>query len=76
MEITTCSMVLKRDGRPAAFDAGKIRSAIARAGAATGEFGADTAARLAAQVVELLSSKTPSIEQIQDLVERVVRKIV
>jgi ribonucleoside-triphosphate reductase len=63
-------MVLKRDGRPAAFDAGKIHSAIARAGAATGEFGADTAARLAAQVVELLSSKTPSIEQIQDLVER------
>ncbi|HET7297496.1 MAG TPA: ribonucleoside triphosphate reductase [Burkholderiales bacterium] len=63
-------MVLKRDGRPAAFDAGKIRSAIARAGAATGEFGEEVAARLAAQAVELLAGKTPSIEQIQDLVER------
>ncbi len=70
METTICSMVLKRDGHPAAFDASKIRSAIARAGAATGEFGADTAARLTAQVVELLAGKTPSIEQIQDLVER------
>jgi len=63
-------MVLKRDGRPAAFDAGKIRSAIERAGAATGEFGKDTAARLAAQVVDLLAGRTPAIEQIQDLVER------
>jgi ribonucleoside-triphosphate reductase len=70
VETTICSVVLKRDGRPVAFDAGKIRSAIARAGAATGEFSADTAARLAAQVVELLARKTPSIEQIQDLVER------
>jgi ribonucleoside-triphosphate reductase len=63
-------MVLKRDGRPAAFDAGKIRSAIARAGAATGEFGEEVAARLAAQVIKPLAGKTPSIEQIQDLVER------
>jgi len=63
-------MVLKRDGRPAAFDAGKIRSAIARAGAATGEFGEDAAARLTAQVVERLARRTPSIEDIQDLVER------
>ena len=63
-------MVLKRDGRPAAFDAGKIRSAIARAGTATSEFGEEVAARLAAQVAELLAGKTPSIEQIQDLVER------
>jgi len=70
VEITTCSMVLKRDGRPAAFDAGKIRSAIARAGAATGEFGEDAAARLTAQVVERLARRTPSIEDIQDLVER------
>ena len=31
--------VLKRDGTVAAFDAGKIASALARAGAATGEFG-------------------------------------
>ena len=62
-------MVLKRDGRPAPFDAGKIRSAVARAGAA-GEFGEEVAARLAAQVVKLLTRDLPSIEHIQDLVER------
>jgi anaerobic ribonucleoside-triphosphate reductase len=76
MEVTTCSMVLKRDGRAAAFDAGKIRSAIARAGAATGEFGEEVAARLAAQVVKVLSHKRPggmpSIEEIQDLVEHIL----
>jgi ribonucleoside-triphosphate reductase len=63
-------MVLKRDGRPAAFDASKIRSAIARAGAATGEFGEDVAVRLTARVVEALSHNMASIEEIQDLVER------
>ena len=76
MEATTCSMVLKRDGRPAAFDAGKIRSALARAGAASGEFGDETAARLAAQVVKVLAHKRPagmpSIEEIQDLVEQIL----
>jgi len=70
MQTTACSMVLKRDGRPATFDAAKIRSAIERAGAATGEFGAPAAANLAARVVERISSRVRSIEEIQDLVER------
>jgi ribonucleoside-triphosphate reductase (formate) len=35
--------VIKRDGRRALFDAGKIRSALLRAGQATGEFGASSA---------------------------------
>ncbi|HEX7218939.1 MAG TPA: ribonucleoside triphosphate reductase [Burkholderiales bacterium] len=63
-------MVLKRDGRPAAFDAAKIRSAIARAGAATGELGAPAAASLADRVVRQISTRVLSIEEIQDLVER------
>ncbi|HEX6530170.1 MAG TPA: ribonucleoside triphosphate reductase, partial [Burkholderiales bacterium] len=63
-------MVLKRDGRPAAFDAGKIRSAIGRAGAATGEFDAQEAARLTLEVLKRISSKVPAIEEIQDFVER------
>jgi ribonucleoside-triphosphate reductase (formate) len=63
-------MVLKRDGRPAAFDAAKIRAAIERAGAATAEFGGETAARLAGRVVRQISSRVLSIEEIQDLVER------
>jgi ribonucleoside-triphosphate reductase (formate) len=70
MEDTVCSMVLKRDGRPAAFDAAKIRSAIGRAGAATGEFGEEQAARLTTQVLKRISSRMPAIEDIQDQVER------
>src|SRR3990167_9001058 len=65
--------VLKRSGERAAFDARKIRSAIERAGAATGEFGADEAALLAAQVGKVLihrfHGEEPGIEQIQDVVE-------
>jgi transcriptional regulator NrdR family protein len=41
--------VIKRSGQRAAFDAEKIRSALERAGTATGEFAADEAALLAAQ---------------------------
>ena len=65
--------VLKRSGQRAAFDARKIRSAIERAGTATGEFGADEAALLAAQVGKVLihrfHGEAPGIEQIQDVVE-------
>ena len=87
MQATTSSIVKpfltavrKRDGSTAPFDAAKIRSAIARAGAATGEFGDEAAARLAAQVVRVLAHRqagspradTPSIEQIQDTVEQIL----
>ena len=46
--------VVKRDGSCAVFDADKIRSAIQRAGQATGEFGAAEANQLAAQVSKVL----------------------
>ncbi len=66
----------KRDGSLAAFDAGKIRSAISRAGAATGEFGAEQAAALTAQVLKVLErcarSGPVDIERIQDVVEQVL----
>ena len=65
---------LKRDGRRVAFDAVKIRSAIARAGQATGEFAGDEADLLAAQVTKVLihrfHGQAPAIEQIQDVVEQ------
>ncbi len=68
--------VLKRDGTVAAFDAGKIASALARAGAATGEFGETEAAALAAQAVKVIahrfSGATPTIENIQDVAEQVL----
>jgi ribonucleoside-triphosphate reductase (formate) len=70
------SHVIKRDGGVKPFDAGKITSAIARAGSVTGEFGADEAERLTHQGVlprlAALGARrgiTPAIEQIQDQVE-------
>jgi len=66
--------VIKRDGRPAPFDAAKIRSAIQRAGQATGEFDDIEAELLASQVVKVLIHKhrdvPPNIENIQDVVEQ------
>jgi ribonucleoside-triphosphate reductase (formate) len=65
--------VIKRSGERAPFDAGKIRSALERAGAATGEFDADEASLLAAQAGKVLvhrfHGQAPGIEQIQDVVE-------
>ena len=71
---TSCvSRVVKRDGTVRAFDPAKIRSALERAGAATGEYGAEDAARLAAQAVRVIAHRhpggAPSIEDIQDAVE-------
>ncbi len=72
---TLPTRVLKRDGAQAAFDAGKIRSAIERAGRASGEFGTEGAERLTSQVIKVLShrfhnGRLPDIEAIQDLVEQ------
>ncbi|MDH5212314.1 MAG: ATP cone domain-containing protein, partial [Betaproteobacteria bacterium] len=68
--------VIKRDGTLAAFDAGKIAAALARAGAATGEFGDTQAAALAAQAVKVIAHRfrgaTPTIENIQDVAEQVL----
>jgi ribonucleoside-triphosphate reductase len=65
--------VLKRDGRLATFDAAKIADALARAGRASGQFGADEAARLTSAGVlprlAALGERAPHIEQIQDAVE-------
>lgn len=66
--------VIKRDGRRVPFVADKIRSAVRRAGAATGEFGDEEAGRITDQVVKVLIHRfgagAPSIEQIQDVVEQ------
>ena len=66
--------VIKRDGSRKRFDAAKIESALARAGAATGEFGADAASQVTAQVIKVIAhrypGKAPAIEDIQDIVEQ------
>ncbi|MBB4267041.1 ribonucleoside-triphosphate reductase [Roseospira visakhapatnamensis] len=66
--------VVKRDGLVAPFDRDRIRSAIERAGKATGEFEGSEADLLAIQATKVLAhrfhDRTPHIEQIQDVVEQ------
>jgi len=66
--------VIKRDGQRADFDAAKIRSALLRAGQASGEFNDTEADLLTAQAVKILihsfRGSPPEIERIQDVVEQ------
>ena len=68
--------IKKRDGKIVNFNPEKIADAIAKAGAVTEEFKYDRAKALAEKVVkkaeESLKTRTPSVEQIQDLVEDVL----
>ncbi|MBS1166437.1 MAG: anaerobic ribonucleoside-triphosphate reductase [Proteobacteria bacterium] len=68
--------VLKRSGALAPFDAEKIRSAVERAGAASGEFSSAEAHLLAMQAVKVIAhrfaDRMPSIEEVQDVVEQVL----
>lgn len=68
--------IKKRDGRKVKFDAGKIRSAIERAGLATGQFAEAEAEALTAKVLKRaakeIDATVPTVEQIQDVVEGVL----
>ena len=67
--------ITKRDGRVVAFDPGRISAAIAKAGAATGDFGDDEARRLAVRVLAIAGATVdgaPTVERIQDIVEEVL----
>jgi anaerobic ribonucleoside-triphosphate reductase len=68
--------IRKRDGRIVEFDLGKTTSAIARAGKAAGELGQDEARRLTVKVLswahDSLHGSVPEVEEIQDLVGRVL----
>ncbi len=70
------TQICKRDGRQVPFDAGKIKTAILKAGHATGEFGDDIAHSLTNRVLsvaQMASGKEiPTVEQIQDMVEEVL----
>lgn len=70
------SEVVKRDGRREAFDPEKISRAIFKAAVACGGKDLQLAEELAKQVVKKLESKyinkTPDIEDIQDIVEKVL----
>ncbi len=66
----------KRDGRIVDFDSSKITAAIAKAGNATGEFSERDARKLTLRVLtlahDLRLGPTPKVEEIQDIVERVL----
>lgn len=68
--------IKKRDGRVVEFDSSKITAAIYKAGRATGEFDEREARKLTLRVLtlahELRLSPTPEVEEIQDIVERVL----
>ncbi|RLB35169.1 MAG: ribonucleoside triphosphate reductase [Deltaproteobacteria bacterium] len=68
--------IKKRDGRVVEFDSSKITAAIAKAGEATGEFAERDARKRTLRVLtlahELRLGPTPEVEEIQDIVERVL----
>jgi ribonucleoside-triphosphate reductase len=68
--------VIKRDGEIVPFDADRIRSAVERAGIASGEYDAAEAHLLTSQALKVLQHRFPDtdldIEQIQDVVEQVL----
>ncbi len=68
--------IVKRDGKIANFDPEKITEAIAKAGLVTEEFKYDRAKQLSDKAVkratETIKQRTPSVEQIQDIVEEVL----
>ncbi len=70
------AMVIKREGERVPFDAEKIRSAVERAGIASGEYDATEALLLTAQAIKVLKHRfddgEPDIERIQDVVEQVL----
>ena len=72
------STIMKRDGRTVPFESAKIEQAIARALQASGsQKGIETARELAAIVTRELESSeaipaSPTVEQVQDVVERVL----
>jgi ribonucleoside-triphosphate reductase len=75
-KIISFTQIRKRNGRLVPFDARNIKTAILKAGHATGEFGDDVARSLTSRVLTVaqmaLGQETPTVEQIQDVVEEVL----
>lgn len=68
--------IKKRNGRIDDFDSSKITAAIAKAGIATEEFDEKEAKKMTLRVLtlahDMLHTSTPEVEDIQDIVERVL----
>ncbi|HEY4699719.1 MAG TPA: ATP cone domain-containing protein, partial [Nitrososphaerales archaeon] len=76
IELIKVKTVTKRDGRTVEFDQEKIVDAIWKATQSVGGKDRNLAKRLSHEVIELInqkfSSKTPSVEDIQDMTEKVL----
>jgi ribonucleoside-triphosphate reductase len=74
--VTVFEKIKKRDGRIVEFDSAKITAAIDKAGQASGEFGEREARKLTLRVLTLAHDirlgAVPEVEEIQDIVERVL----
>lgn len=72
--VTLPREITLRSGQRVPFDAERIRAALASAGQASGEYGAEEAALLTAQVTKVLihrfHGEAPTVEQIQDVAEQ------
>jgi len=68
--------IKKRDGRVVPFNSVQITAAIAKAGKATGEFGEKEAKKMTLRALtlahEMRLDPLPEVEEIQDIVERVL----
>ena len=68
--------IKKRDGRIVEFDSSKITAALVKAGEATKEFGEREARKLTLRVLtlahEMRLGSCPEVEEIQDIVERIL----
>jgi ribonucleoside-triphosphate reductase len=68
--------IKKRDGRVVPFDSSKITAAITKAGKAVGEYDQREAKKLTLRVLtlahEIRLSAIPEVEEVQDIVERVL----
>ena len=69
--------IRKRNGRIHKFNAAKIENAIRSAGRVTGEIDDKTSKRLTIKVIRLAhqmieEGETPSVEDIQDIVEEIL----
>ncbi len=76
MEENSIYQIKKRDGTVVLFDRNRIRDAVWKAFRVTGEGDKDRAELLTDQVISVMNHKfrqtTPSVEQIQDIVEEVL----
>ena len=66
--------IIKRNGAVASFDVSKIHTAVAKALAAVGKHDINIPKSVASEVATSITEETPTVEQIQDVVEQVLIK--